>query len=363
MTRRLPEVWLLVGDRVGDNRQTETLAAALGWPTQRKYACVKPDFAHSKPKVLATLEHVDEGKSDPLAPPWPDLVVTMGRRLSMVALWIAQRSGGRTRTVLLGKPSGRLDDFDLVVPSGENPLPRCPNVLPIRLPLTRVDEGALEEARVRWTPRLASLPRPLTALLVGGPTRPYRFDGRAGEALAAGAAEAAGAGTLFATTSPRTPTAVQAALERGLPPGSRLHRFSPDAAENPYLGLLALADRFVVTADSISMMVEVARLGRPLAIFPLEVEKPVLTARLSNWLASRLLSSTASQSPPRALEPLGLSLYHRGLIRHPRDFGAIHRHLVSQGVAVMLGEPIPGRVQPAEDELPQVVRRIRDLVA
>ena len=39
--------------------------------------------------------------------------------------------------------------------------------------------------------------------------------------------------------------------------------------ENPYQGLLALADHFVVTTDSLSMMVEVARLGRPLSLFAL----------------------------------------------------------------------------------------------
>ena len=44
-----------------------------------------------------------------------------------------------------------------------------------------------------------------------------------------------------------------------LPDGARLHRWHPDAKpeENPYLGLLGLADGFVVTADSASMVVEV----------------------------------------------------------------------------------------------------------
>ena len=360
---RSPEVWLLVGDRVGDNRQLETLASGLGWPVQRKYLRVKEEVARSKPKVVPTVHHLEAGKSDPLEPPWPDLVVTMGRRLSMVALWIARQSGGRTRTVLLGKPSGQLERFDLVVPSAENPLPRQPNVLPIQLPLTRVDGDALARAREEWEPRLADLPRPLTALLVGGPTRPYRFDERAAADLVAGAARSAGEGTLVATTSPRTPAALVAAVERGLPPGARLHRWAPDATENPYLGLLALADRFVVTSDSISMLVEVACLGKPLAIFPLEVERPAAIARLTYWLAARLLSSTAGTKPPGPTEPLGLALYRRGLIRHGRNFGAIHRTLLREGMAVLLGEPLPARSRGAPDELPRVVQRIRALVA
>ena len=59
-----------------------------------------------------------------------------------------------------------------------------------------------------------------------------------------------------------------AALEAALPPGALLYRWSAEtSADNPYLALLAHADRFVVTGDSVSMMVEVASLGRPLAIF------------------------------------------------------------------------------------------------
>ncbi len=152
-------------------------------------------------------------------------------------------------------------------------------------------------------------------------------------------------------------------MERGLPPGARLHRWAPDATENPYLGLLALADRFVVTSDSISMLVEVACLGKPLAIFPLEVERPAAIARLTYWLAARLLSSTAGTEPPGRSEPLGLALYRRGLIRHGRDFGAIHRTLLREGMAVLLGEPLPARGRGAPDELPRVVQRVRALVA
>lgn len=35
---------------------------------------------------------------------------------------------------------------------------------------------------------------------------------------------------------------------------------------NPYLGLLAHGDSFTVTADSLSMLIEVARLGKPVII-------------------------------------------------------------------------------------------------
>ena len=58
------------------------------------------------------------------------------------------------------------------------------------------------------------------------------------------------------------------AIAAALPTGARLYRWDA-GGDNPYHALLGLADRFVVTGDSISMMVEVARLGKPLAIFAL----------------------------------------------------------------------------------------------
>ncbi|WP_204324295.1 ELM1/GtrOC1 family putative glycosyltransferase, partial [Stenotrophomonas maltophilia] len=63
-------------------------------------------------------------------------------------------------------------------------------------------------------------------------------------------------GTLYLTTSRRTRPEVAAAVDAALPEGAVLYRWSAEtAADNPYLAMLALADRFVVTGDSVSMMV------------------------------------------------------------------------------------------------------------
>ena len=45
-------------------------------------------------------------------------------------------------------------------------------------------------------------------------------------------------------------------LEKHLPGNATLFRWSEDTEDNPYLALLGLADRIVVTGDSISMLVE-----------------------------------------------------------------------------------------------------------
>lgn len=359
-----PRVWLLVGDRTGDNRQAQAVARGLPWPATRKYLRVREDAAASKPKVEATLHHLDLDHSDALEPPWPDLVITMGRRLGMAALWIRDRSERRAKLVLVGKPSGRLDDFDLIVTSAENPLPRRPNVMAVALPLLRCDEQLLPEAGRQWAPQLRDLRRPVVALLVGGPTKPFLFDRQDAAEMIEGVAQMAvetGAG-LFVTTSPRTPIEFHDILRGGLPQGGVFRPFAPDSGKNPYLGLLALADSFIVTGDSISMLVEVARLGKPLAIYPLRFGSPHVWTRLARRLAGRILSSTADDRSIGWLEPFGYALFRAGVLRHARDFRAIHRVLVGEALAVPFGEAFPAGGREARDELPRVVERIKELV-
>ena len=49
----------------------------------------------------------------------------------------------------------------------------------------------------------------------------------------------------------------------------RLYRWRPDDPDNPYLGFLALADRIIVTSDSMSMLVEATATGKPVFVFDL----------------------------------------------------------------------------------------------
>ena len=258
-------VWLVLGDKLGDNGQVEIIADALGWPAERKNLRVLPQYVLGKPPFKPSLYHIDAAASDPLAPPWPDLVLTVGRRPSMAALWIKEQSGGRTKVLIVGRPRTRLRDFDLIVATPQYRLPEHDNVVRIDLPLMRVDQARVAAAVDAWRERLAGLPRPLTAVLVGGPTKPFVFDAAVTGSFVSALRRTTGdEGSLFITTSRRTPPEVVAVLEENLPKNALLFVWRPDASENPYTGLLGFADRFVVTGDSLSMMIEVARL-RPAA--------------------------------------------------------------------------------------------------
>ena len=349
-----PRVWLVLGDKRGDNSMVEALASALPWPCERREVRPLPQWVLGKPRVRPSLEHLDPERSDRLEPPWPDLVISVGRRPSMAALWIQEQSGFRTRLVLLGKPSGMMDRFDLVIGSAEVLLPPLPNSFRIRLPLLRVDPERVRAAAETGRERLGTLPRPLVALLVGGPTRPFVYDAGVVERLIDTARSVIEeGGTPFVTTSRRTPPQLVDELEAGLPDGSRMYRWHADAEDNPYQALLGLADGFVVTADSISMLVEVARLGRPLAILPLPSGR---FGSLDRWRRHlvRWFFARPHEGPGGALrKTLAVAGFRAHLLHHTRDFEAVHRFLLEEGLAVPAGQPF----QPPKSELPDDLGR------
>ena len=359
-----PLVWLLLGDKKGDNGQVWTIEKSLVWPSVLKHIVVLDEFVFGKPKVGPTLYHINCEASDPLEPPWPDLILTVGRRPANVALWVKQQSGGQAKIVLVGKPSGCMDQFDLIVASAENRFPPRENVLPISLPLMRIDEQAVKNGAEAWAQRLGSYPKPLIGVMVGGPTNPYVFRKSVVRKMIEVANDiVAQGGTPYFTTSRRTPPATVEQLKKELPSQAVLYEWSADAKDNPYMGLLGLADGFIVTGDSISMMVEVVRLGKPLVILDLPTSLIGSIDQLRRSMA-RWIFAPVGDSPGEKLRGAFAQLvYSSGFIRHTRDFRAFHEMLIKHGLAVPMGEKFSPPSGTAPDDASLVVEKIRQLLA
>lgn len=340
-------VWVLFGKGTGGNGQMKSLADALGWPYQIKQ--LRHRALHRIPNLFlgATLVTLDRRASAPIEPPWPDLVIAASRRSAPVARWIKKQSGGRTRLVHLLHTQAPLDEFDLVVTMPQFRLAPRANVLHVAGALNRIDPAELAQARAAWAPRLEHLPRPWIAVIVGGNSSAYVLDestaARLGRDVTALARERGG--SVLATTSPRTPEAAKRALAQAIDPPSVVYLWKPDdAANNPYRGFLALADEFVVTVDSASLLVEAAATGEPVAVY--------------EWPRRR-------GAGPRGLERLvGPARYRRivelGLVKPPRDFDAFHAEMRRRGLAHRFGERAPETREPLDD-LERTVDRVRAL--
>ena len=270
MRERTLTVWCLLGNKAGDNTQVLALAEELGWGFQEKRIQARSWELLVHIGAGITLAGIDATASSPLQPPWPDLVITAGRRNEPVARWIQRQSGGTTRLVHIGRPWAPLQVWDLIVTTGQYFLPAQDNIVHNALPLHRVVDSELALAAQNLRPQLASLPRPWIAALVGGDSGKFVFTAskgaRMGELVNRLAVEVGG--SLLVSDSPRTPVAAMDAFQAQLIEPNRCHRCA-SGADNPYTGMLALADAFVVTGESMSMLSEAAGRGKPLFVYDL----------------------------------------------------------------------------------------------
>jgi uncharacterized protein len=189
---------------------------------------------------------------------------------------------------------------------------------------------------------------------------PFAFDARVSKQLGVLAAGiAAAGGTPYVATSRRTPRAVALALRRELPPGAQLFEWTPENADNPYLALLGLADGFVVTGDSVSMLAEVVRAQKPLAILELPLGRLGAIDQLRRSLLRRLFRADGGQ-----IRRLAMATASRArLLDATRDFRAFHRMLLERGLAVRAGAPLVPPRGAVPDDLPMVIARIEALMA
>jgi uncharacterized protein len=350
-----PRTWILQSPHSGDNTQLRAIAGALGWPAEWKQLRYRRHESALRLLSLPTLAGLDRTASSPLTPPWPDLVICSGRGAEAVAFWL-QRQNPKLRIVFVGTPWSELRRFDLVITTPQYRLPKAANVLHNLLPVHDVTPERLAEDATRWDEGLRHLPRPFTAVLVGGSSGPYRFTPASAQRLgreASALAEAEG-GSLLVTTSARTGRAASDALQSAITAPSFLYRWQKDAADNPFHAFLGLAHRIIVTADSISMLSEAVSTEKPVLLFDIEegpyaMRADIDAARLG-WrgrgLDATVFRLLINHAPPR----------------FSRDLRVVLRQLVSSGRVRWLGDPPPTAAPPAlEGGLARAVARIHQL--
>jgi mitochondrial fission protein ELM1 len=264
MTER---IWVLADPRAGTAAQALGIAEALSSLVGEPFRTLPLGWSRwvKLPLPLPTLAGLSAETQAAFAPPWPQLVISAGRRAAPAALWLGARGAATVHCMRPGFGTAR---FSLLV-LGQHDQPRpAANVIEVLGATHRMNPARLAAARAEWA-ALAALPAPRVALLVGGPVK------REGEgldhALVAGLAQAARGlgGSVLATSSRRTGAAASAALAQALAGAPhRLFRWG-DAGPNPYAGFLAWADAVVVTGDSVSMLSEA--LATPAPVFIAEL--------------------------------------------------------------------------------------------
>ena len=260
-----PLVWALLGSRDGDNNQVLALVEELGFPFETKQLRYRrvagQDLGKLRPRHLGrSLISLDKQSQEMIRPPWPDLVIGIGRRSVPAARYIRKMSGNQAKLVRIGNP--RCDPllFDLVITTPQYLVPPAPNVLQLPVAMSRFRGPAkLDESDRAW---LGGHPRPHLLLALGGNTKDVKLD-QAEIEMAAARLAARGAdrgGTLLIVGSRRTD---QNFLTEAARYGALVNSNGPSFA-----ALLDDADEIFVTADSVSMLSEAIATGKPIGMIP-----------------------------------------------------------------------------------------------
>jgi mitochondrial fission protein ELM1 len=251
--------WILSEGLAGLQAQALGLAEAAGLSPDLRV--LKPSApwkwvaARMWPRPLSVV-------ADAVRAPLPELVIGCG---GMAAAVIAALRGKSRRVVQVQNPRMTIGRFDLIVANRHDELTGA-NVILTRTALHRVTPERLAMQAEAWRDRVTALPRPLVAVLLGGSNGRYRLDVEAGGRLAADLASMMRRDKVgvMVTPSRRTDPSVTALIADAITPlGGQVW---DGGGDNPYFGMLALADLIIVTQDSVSMISEAAATAAPVLI-------------------------------------------------------------------------------------------------
>ncbi len=322
-------VWVLLGARHGDNQQLLAIAEAMNRP----YRVIPLKFnraARFPPLVLGT-GRLSWRTECALQPPWPQAVLAAGRKSVPAARWIRKQSEGRTRLIHVNRPWAPLAWFDLIVTTPQYAVPRRANVLTNLMPFVPpAQDDASEPLPVD---RAASMPRPWTVVLVGGNSRPYLLNEASARLLAQTVNEQVRetGGSAWVLGSPRTQDSAMAIIEATLQGPVHVSRWGH--GENLYRPLLREADRFIVTADSASMLTEALLSGRTVTPFTLPARPHWRWRLASAW------RTAAERHPTSVTARIYEWAVDVGLLSAVRDIGHLQRALADAGMFGTDGRP------------------------
>lgn len=216
----------------------------------------------------------------------PNIIISCGRKGALASAFLKTKA----MRIHIHDPQMSRKHFDLVIAMAHDGILGA-NIIRTPYALHNITPEKLAAAQAHWEPKFAHLPRPWNAVLIGGSTNKYRFGKDAMQALIhrIDAME----GSLLITSSRRTGEENIALLASTF--GGRNERvfLYTGELENPYMGMLACADRIYVTNDSVNMMSEAAASGKPYEILALAGHSGTKPARFAETVKS--LKTTPQQ--------------------------------------------------------------------
>lgn len=262
--------WVLKDYRAGNTTQSLALAQRLDVNYQVKnieynYFAQLPNY------LLYNLWHVNKKLSDRLDGQMPDVIISAGRRLALVAAYLKRNSAKPIKIINIMRPNMHDEIFDyIIVPEHDN-YPDSQKIIKICGSLNSVADNIQ-----RADPLYARFPNlhNFVGVLVGGNTRGVNFTEADNEKLLVLLTDFFAKVALdpVITFSRRTPEATKKLFSKVFA-SDIIYDPLTDAGSNIYYSILKSADYIICTGDSISMCSEVVSSGKPCFIYPLQNSK------------------------------------------------------------------------------------------
>ena len=267
-----PLIWTLTDNRPGNNSQVLGVAQYINYPFKRIKVTYNNFFflracLGNGSSIGFTRDSISLAEE-----PWPDLIISAGRRAAHFASWIKFHSTVSTRLVSIMFPGRRIyNNFDiLAIPKHDNifNIKHCSKIIRINGAPSYISDGILEQQKKQFSEIFNDFPKPLIAVLVGGDTKKYKYtmkDTYSFLNIISHFSESLN-GTFLLATSRRTSNMMQNILHKGIP-NLRHSSIWGQGKLNHYLSYLALADEIIVTGDSITMCSEALSTKKPVYIY------------------------------------------------------------------------------------------------
>lgn len=278
-------IWAVSDGRAGIEAQALGLAEAVARLRPAHIATKRIGWKAGLGRLPWRLIPTGAIQGDPVTAPYPDIWIAAGRATLPLSTRMLRWSEGKTFVVQAQAPRAPLDRFDLVIPPEHDQL-SGPNVFPILGAPNRLSAETLTMEAARFADRLAHLPHPRIAVIVGGKSKAHDLPRDRAQAMAVqirDAIQAAG-GALMLSFTRRTPAAARLAMASILADTPGI--VWDNRGENPYFAFLAAADAILVTEDSTNLATDAAATGKPVFTLAMPGHSPKL-ARFHAELARR----------------------------------------------------------------------------
>lgn len=265
--------WVIIDKKVGNANQAIAIAKALKIKyliKEIKYSCLTflPNWLK-----FNSLIGIDLKRSSDLAAPFPDILISSGRRVAAVSNYIKKKSPG-VFSIHLMNPDMNFNNFDVVclpLHDLKSKYQKYNNIIYSIGAPSFLDSELIDISVEKFQSKKNNLNPPFISIIIGGKTKQddYKLEEliellvRADEL-----AKTINASLLISTSRRTNPKfTLDKLLNKIASPYYFFDYHQQKGQENPYLAFLKLADYFIITGDSVSSCSEALSTGKPVYIY------------------------------------------------------------------------------------------------